>query len=70
MRIQKIYSFMEEQLLQYLYYVILILKKYLLQYHVPLFIKNALNGDDIIIHGDGKQTRSMAYVGDVVKGLI
>jgi UDP-glucose 4-epimerase len=38
--------------------------------HVPLFIKNALNGDDIIIHGDGKQTRSMAYVGDVVKGLI
>ena len=38
--------------------------------HIPLFIKNALKGSDITIHGDGKQTRSMAYVGDIVDGLI
>ena len=38
--------------------------------HLPLFIANALNGDDIIIHGDGKQTRSMSYVSDIVDGLV
>jgi UDP-glucose 4-epimerase len=38
--------------------------------HIPLFIKNALEGSDITIHGNGKQTRSMAYVGDIVDGLI
>ena len=38
--------------------------------HVPFFIKKALNGEDIVIHGDGQQTRSMAYVGDVVCGLV
>ena len=38
--------------------------------HIPLFIDKALKGEDIIIHGDGKQTRSMAYEDDVVNGLI
>ena len=38
--------------------------------HVPLFIDRAKNNEDIVIHGDGKQTRSMAYVGDIVGGLI
>ena len=38
--------------------------------HVPLFIDKAKNNEDIVIHGDGKQTRSMAYVGDIVDGLI
>jgi UDP-glucose 4-epimerase len=38
--------------------------------HVPFFIKKALNGEDIVIHGDGQQTRSMAYVGDIVNGLV
>ena len=38
--------------------------------HVPLFIDRAQKNKDIIIHGDGNQTRSMAYVGDIVDGLI
>jgi len=38
--------------------------------HIPLFIDKAKNNKDIVIHGDGKQTRSMAYVGDIVDGLI
>ena len=38
--------------------------------HVPLFIDRAQKNEDIVIHGDGKQTRSMAYVGDIVDGLI
>tara|TARA_B100000131_G_C17993483_1_gene563530 strand:+ start:19 stop:813 length:795 start_codon:yes stop_codon:yes gene_type:complete len=38
--------------------------------HIPLFIDKAKNNKDIVIHGNGKQTRSMAYVGDIVDGLI
>ena len=38
--------------------------------HVPLFIDKAMKGEDIIIHGDGKQTRSMCYVSDIIDGLI
>ena len=38
--------------------------------HIPLFIDRAQNNEDIVIHGDGKQTRSMTYVGDIVDGLI
>ena len=38
--------------------------------HVPLFIDKASRGEDIIIHGDGKQTRSMCYVSDIVDGLV
>ena len=33
---------------------------------IPRFIQQALNGDDITIHGDGKQTRSFLYVDDWV----
>lgn len=38
--------------------------------HVPLFIKRAFAGKEIIIHGDGRQTRSMGYVGDVIEGTL
>ena len=38
--------------------------------HVPLFIDKALKGEDIIIHGDGEQTRCMSYVSDIVDGLV
>lgn len=38
--------------------------------HIPLFIWEALQGETITIHGDGKQTRSMAYVDDIVKGTL
>lgn len=33
---------------------------------IPRFILQALNGDEITIHGDGKQTRSFLYVDDWV----
>ena len=38
--------------------------------HVPLFMDKAKNNEDIVIHGDGKQTRSMGYVYDIVDGLV
>jgi len=38
--------------------------------HIPLFIDRAQKNEDIVIHGDGQQTRSMAYVDDIVNGLI
>ena len=38
--------------------------------HVPLFIDAILNGKEVLIHGDGRQTRSMAYVDDLVRGTI
>lgn len=34
------------------------------------FINNALRGKDIIIYGDGKQTRSMCFISDLLDGLI
>lgn len=37
---------------------------------VPQFIRQALSGKDITVHGDGTQTRSMCYVSDLVDGLI
>ena len=37
---------------------------------VSNFINQALEGKDITIYGDGKQTRSFCYVDDLVKGLI
>ena len=36
---------------------------------VTNFIKQALNGADITIYGDGTQTRSFCYVDDMVRGL-
>ena len=37
---------------------------------VSNFIIQALNGEDITIYGDGKQTRSFCYVDDLVDGMI
>jgi len=37
---------------------------------VSNFIVQALNGEEITIYGDGKQTRSFQYVDDLVEGLI
>lgn len=33
---------------------------------VPAFIERALRGDDLIVHGDGSQTRDFVFVGDAV----
>lgn len=38
--------------------------------HIPLFVDKALKGDDIIIHGDGSQTRSISHALDIVGGLV
>ena len=37
---------------------------------VPTFIKQALNNEPITVYGDGEQTRSFAYVEDIVEALI
>ena len=37
---------------------------------IPNFVRQALSGEPITVHGDGTQTRSFTYVGDVVSGLI
>lgn len=36
---------------------------------IPTFISQALRDEDITIFGDGKQTRSICYVDDLVKGI-
>lgn len=38
--------------------------------HIPIFIKSILQNEEIIIHGDGQQTRSMGFVSDLVRGTI
>jgi UDP-glucose 4-epimerase len=37
---------------------------------LPNFVKRSLNGDPIIVHGDGTQTRSFTWVGDVVWAMM
>lgn len=37
---------------------------------IPNFVRQALAGEPIMVHGDGTQTRSFTYVGDVVRGII
>ncbi|MEM6931705.1 MAG: NAD-dependent epimerase/dehydratase family protein, partial [Myxococcota bacterium] len=37
---------------------------------VPTFVRQALAGEDLTVHGDGTQTRSFGYVSDVVEGLL
>ncbi len=37
---------------------------------VSNFCVAALRGEELTIHGDGKQTRSFAYVSDLVEGLV
>ena len=36
---------------------------------LPAFIGQALRGEDITVFGDGSQTRSFCYVGDLVEGI-
>ncbi|MDQ4024573.1 MAG: SDR family oxidoreductase [Actinomycetota bacterium] len=36
---------------------------------VPNFVDQALGGRPITIHGDGKQTRSLCYVDDLIEGI-
>jgi dTDP-glucose 4,6-dehydratase len=36
---------------------------------VPTFVRQALAGEAITVHGDGSQTRSLCYVDDLVDGL-
>jgi UDP-glucose 4-epimerase len=38
--------------------------------HVPLFAKLASEGKDIIIHGDGMQTRSISHANDIATGFV
>lgn len=38
--------------------------------HIPLFIDKALKNEDIVIHGDGSQTRSISHALDIVNGLV
>lgn len=38
--------------------------------HVPIFIRAILNNEEVIIHGDGQQTRSMGFVSDLVDGTV
>lgn len=37
---------------------------------VSNFIRQALNGEDITLYGDGQQTRSFCYVDDLIEGLV
>ena len=37
---------------------------------VPNFIGQALRGEDVTVYGDGKQTRSLCYITDLVDGVI
>jgi UDP-glucose 4-epimerase len=37
---------------------------------IPRFIRQALRGEPITVYGNGKQSRSFTYVGDVVKALV
>ncbi len=36
---------------------------------LPAFVTAALRGEDLVVHGDGTQTRSFCYVSDMVEGL-
>ncbi len=36
---------------------------------LPAFMSQALNGQDLTVFGDGKQTRSFCYVDDLVEGI-
>jgi UDP-glucose 4-epimerase len=38
--------------------------------HIPIFIRAILNDEEIIVHGDGTQTRSMGFVDDLVNGTL
>jgi UDP-glucose 4-epimerase len=38
--------------------------------HIPIFVNAILNDEEVTIHGDGKQSRSMAYVDDLIRGTV
>lgn len=37
---------------------------------VPTFVTQALQGNNLTVYGDGKQTRSFCYVSDMIEGLV
>jgi UDP-glucose 4-epimerase len=37
---------------------------------IPTFVRQALRGEPLTVHGDGRQLRSFTYVGDVVRALV
>lgn len=37
---------------------------------VRIFLEQAMKGEPITVHGDGKQTRTQTYIGDLVDGII
>lgn len=37
---------------------------------IPSFLRSALRGEPLAVHGDGTQTRCFSYVGDVVRGVL
>ncbi len=37
---------------------------------VPEFMRSALQGQPVVVHGDGKQTRSLCYVDDLIEGIV
>ncbi|HUQ62007.1 NAD-dependent epimerase/dehydratase family protein [Lentzea sp.] len=37
---------------------------------VPTFLRQALAGEPLTVHGDGLQTRSLCYVDDLIHGLL
>ena len=37
---------------------------------IPTFVRQALAGEPITVFGDGQQSRSFGYVGDIVRGLL
>ena len=37
---------------------------------VPTFINQALSGEPLTVHGDGRQTRSLCYVDDLIDGFM
>jgi UDP-glucose 4-epimerase len=37
---------------------------------IPTFVRQALAGEPITVYGDGTQTRSFTYVGDVVRAMV
>ncbi|WP_137285807.1 UDP-glucuronic acid decarboxylase family protein [Halorussus salinisoli] len=37
---------------------------------IPTFVRQALSGEPLTVHGDGEQTRSFCYVSDLIDGLL
>jgi dTDP-glucose 4,6-dehydratase len=37
---------------------------------IPAFMSQALRGQDVTVFGDGRQTRSLCYVSDLVEGIV